>query len=208
MCECQKYFEPDAKLKKMLILMLIIMIINVLLTILTAIFIDFSMCFELLIQVLVLFCGYQSLLYTYLAMYIFFGLLNGFLVVRVVGIIIQQTIIEGSSQLQTGKQYTAFSILLVTLVFQIFAIVLIFPIYKEMKAQLYERTLGVSLDPENVSNENNNSNNINEEQQQQNAYIGRGDTQYNPPATYNQVNSSNNRGFVAFGGRGTAVGGS
>lgn len=204
MCECQKYFEPDVKLKKMLTLVLIIMLINILLTILTAIFIGFSMCFELLMQALVLFCGFQSLLYTYVAMFIFFGLLNGFLVFRIVGIIIQQTIIEGSSPLQTGKQYTAFAILLVTFVFQIFAIVVIFPIYKEMKAQLYERTLGVNVDPEGGAS--NSDANINDYAQQN---MGRGERQYNPPVSNNQtnVNNNNNRGFVAFGGRGTAVGG-
>jgi hypothetical protein len=198
MCECQKYFEPNEKLKKMLNLVLIIMFINIILFILLAIFLGFSMCFEMIIQTLVLFCAYQSVLYTYIAMYIFFGLFNAFLVFRVVGIVIQQIIIEGSSTLQTGSQYAGFSILLVTLVFQIFAIIVLFPVYKEMKAQLYERTLGVSVDPE-VSSDRNDS--INDDRNIQ----GGNSSQYNPPVSNNQ--SNNNRGFVPFGGRGTAVGG-
>jgi hypothetical protein len=205
MCECSPVFVADEKLKKMLTIVLIILVLNGIIGILTGIFINWSMAFQILINVLILFCAYNSLRYTYVSIYIFFTMLNAFTVFIFVGIQIQQILLVGQSGIKKTADYVAFSLLLFTLVFDVFSIIFVFPAYREMKAQFYEHSTGQRVDPEEGENRNTNS-------------------AYNPPGVVsnNQTNnntntntndnnnnnsSSNNTGFRAFQGRGTAVGG-
>lgn len=118
-----------------------------------------------------------------------------------VGIVIQQVIITGNSMLKTTNDYVAFSLLIIIMLFSILAIATSFSVYKEMKAQFIEASVGLRQDPENIDNDNRSErNNL----QNQNNYV--------PPQ--NNVNSNNrnnnngnsNRNDNAFQGRGVAFG--
>mmetsp|Transcript_679 Transcript_679/g.672 ORF Transcript_679/g.672 Transcript_679/m.672 type:complete len:211 (+) Transcript_679:42-674(+) len=209
MCECNKYFEPDDKLRRMLVFLWIILGINFVLGILSAIFCSLGMCLYIFIQTIILLCAIKSVLYTYLAMFVFFCLMNGFSMLIFVGIVIQQLIITDHSTLKDSDDKVEFGIQVFTLVFSIFCIFLVFPIYREMKAQLYERVSGMPADPEQgnqrpqqpVSSSNYRAPQVSNNQVNSNPVNNRPQQQPQPSTT------SNNRGYVAFGGRGSAVGG-
>lgn len=193
MCHCERYFQPDEKLQKMITMLVVILVINLIDATAAALLIGFNTSLMLFIQALLLFVSYQSLVYFYSAMFILLCLYNGFSMFIYVGIIIQQIILTGSSGISKTEQYEEFGVRLFTLIFCIFSIIFVFPIYKEQKAQLYSSS---------QSSESRNRNNDPE-------------SNYRPPISNNQVsssnstennNSNNNRGYVPFGGRGIQVG--
>lgn len=194
-------FRPDEKLQSMRKFLLIILISSLILAILSAIFLSFSFFLQQLIQCLFLFMGYYSILYVYLTIFILFQMMLCFSCFTTVGIVIQQVIITGNSMLKTTNDYVAFSLLIIIMLFSILAIATSFSVYKEMKAQFIEASVGLRQDPENIDNDNRSErNNL----QNQNNYV--------PPQ--NNVNSNNrnnnngnsNRNDNAFQGRGVAFG--
>lgn len=191
MCECSPQFEANTRLKKQLKIVLVLMIIGGLLSIAFFILQSFSMGFSILIALLFLFCGYQSLLYYYLSLYIFLTLFTSFLLFVSVGIVIQQELLNAQPLSETS-QLVLFGFILFTLLYNIFSIIFIFPIYKEMRAQLYEMALGAGGQ---AGGDEENQNRV---------------PMVNNQRSENAPSSNNNQrsGFQAFAGRGTALGGS
>jgi hypothetical protein len=195
MCECSPQFQPNEKLKRQLKLVLILMIIGAIPGI-GFFFLKLSnLGISVLIALLFLFCGYQSLLYYYLSLYIFLTLFTTFMLFILFGIVLQQEFLGAESPLKDTVDYVQFGFVIFTFLYNIFSIIFIFPIYKEMRAQLFEVVLsgrlGAGGDMENQ----------NGSQERQIPIMN--NQQNNPP----ESQSNNRGGFTAFTGRGTAVGG-
>lgn len=199
-------FRPDAKLESMRKFLLIILVVSLILAILSAIFLSFSFFLQQLIQTLFLFMGYYSVLYIYLTIFILFQMMLCFSCFTTVGIVIQQVIITGNSILKTTNDYVAFSLLIIIMLFSILAIATSFSVYKEMKAQFIEASVGIrnNQDPEN------NQNNRSFEENNENNYVPPQNNLLSNNRNNNNNNSNNNnRNNVnqnAFQGRGVAFG--
>lgn len=197
MCECSPQFQPNEKLRRQLKLVLILMIIGAIPGI-GFFFLKLSnLGISVLIALLFLFCGYQSLLYYYLSLYIFLTLFTTFMLFILFGIVLQQEFLGAESPLKDTVDYVQFGFVIFTFLYNIFSIAFIFPIYKEMRAQLLEAVLGGGFGAGGDMENQNGS------QEREAPIMNNQPLQNNPPAT----NNNNNRGgFTAFAGRGTAVG--
>ena len=178
MCQMQQSIEPDAKLKKMIGFLKILLAINVVVVIAHMIIaikegkgsnalMEFFCCMLLLMAI-----AYVN--YMGMGLFIFFALYNSVFIFIDIGTFFQVMIIkpkEHPSYYKLGVDTFAFC-------FFVFAIIIGFPVYKEMKAQ-YLGSIGAGgsapRDEENYGH---------------------------PPAS---TNTSSN--FRAFSGRGVAVGG-
>lgn len=191
MCECQKYIVPDDRLKRMTTFVIIMALINLALLILRAIFFGLDYMLYDLIPCLMLFLAIQTLLYVYMSFFLFIALLNAFIGFVMLGIVVQQVI--GGGQLPIGnnsKENWGFGINVFAFVYYIFGIITLFPIYREMKAQLVQGSAQSQADQERPANQQ--------------------ASDYRPPGSVsnNQGGSSQpSTGFRAFSGRGQAVGG-
>lgn len=193
MCECQKYIVPDERLKRMITFVIIMALINLALGITRGIFFGLNYMLYDLISCLMLFLAIQTLLYIYMSVFLFIAILNAFIVFVLIGIVVQQVI--GGGQLPVGndaKENWGFGINVFAFVYYIFGIITLFPIYREMKAQLVQGYAN-QADPERPAD--------------QQPVSG-----YNPPSSQNVSNnqggsSQPSTGFRAFSGRGQVLGG-
>ncbi len=188
MCTCDQVIQPDEKLKRMLTLVKIILIIH-LLSMFARIGIgDPGDMFEDLLCLLFLFLAYKTVYFMYMAIYDIFCLFISFyLFIRVGGII--QKVLQHTTLNEKDTVSLAFTLYL--FIFYVFAIILTFPIYKEMKAQAMESFSGGSAYRAIVEERSRQDNNDRERPTQQ---------------TQSQQQSGS-RGFQAFSGRGVQVGG-
>ena len=127
MCECNRFFNPDEFLEKRCTFLYFVIFIHLILGILFAVFSPngngYTFLFQHFIQALILFCGIRTLLYTYLAIYIFFSLVNCVSSFIVVGIVLQQLIAVGSNEV-SKKLDTAYIVLTAfNFVFLVFSII-------------------------------------------------------------------------------------
>lgn len=191
MCDCSPQFTPNEQLKKQLTLVLILQFI--MLGIIIAFFVCglVSIGISYLIMLLFLFASYKSILFFYLSLYIFLTLINSFQMFISIGIVLQQDILQDSNVFKNNKDLVGFGFCVFGLILNIFSIAILFPIYKEMKAQYIVASSGNN----GLSDaENNNSQLLNQRNNDNNTVVS------------NQTN--NRQGFSAFQGRGTALGGS
>jgi len=183
MCDLRQVLQPNEKLQKMLGFLKFILILNLISAILR-IFINPSDMLYDLFCTLFLFLAYNTVYFIYAAIYMIFSLVNAVYLFVSCGTVLQMYL-QGTLG-EFGRKAPLFlGISLYLLIFYIFALMIVFPAYKEMKAQLMDSFRG----PENTlrlnSNPSNNRSNNDEE----------------IPAP------AQNRGFVAFSGSGVAVGG-
>ena len=181
MCDLRPVIQPDEKLKKMLVFLKIILILNLISAILR-IFVNPSDVFYDLFCTLFLFLAYNTCYFIYAAIYIIFSLINAVYLFIKCGTVIEMIIQDTLGDF--NKKVPIFlGISLYLLIFYIFAIIITFPAYKEMKAQIMESFGGAS----STLRVNSSSN------RQSDADIERAP----------QQSQSN---FVAFSGSGVAVG--
>ena len=200
MCQCDPMFQPTRKLENQLKLALALIIIGIVLAILNFI-VYFSYGFNVLLCVLFLFLAYRTLFYIYMTLFILFSLYNSVQLFIIIG-----TFLQASLQYDDYTiNYFNFSISLFTFIYYIFGIIFLFGVFKEMKAQFVEnasgmRNNGLGVNDERERQENNEvSNNQVRNAREYNQSNNERNDNYNPPPQ---------RGaYVAFGGRGTAVGG-
>ncbi len=182
MCDPRQVLQPDEKLKKMLVFLKFILILNLLSAILR-IFINPTDMFYDLLCTLILYLAYNTVYFLYAAIYLIFSLINVVYLFVSCGTVIQMYL-QGTLGNFAKKAPIFLGISLYLLIFYIFAIIMTFPAYKEMKAQLMDSFRG----PENTLRLNNSgSRSANEDEER--------------PATQNRG------GFVPFSGSGVAVGG-
>jgi hypothetical protein len=179
MCDLRSVLQPDEKLKRMLNFLKIIFFLNIISAFLR-LWINPSDMFYDLICALFLFLTYNTVYFIYAAIYIIFSLINAVYLFINCGVVIQMIIQDTLGKYkQNAPLYLGISLYL--FIFYIFSIIIAYPAYKEMKAQLMESfsgTVNQRLNP--AAN------------RQREPDVER------PP--------QNRTGFVAFGGQGVAVG--
>ncbi|MCQ2816231.1 MAG: hypothetical protein MJ252_03085 [archaeon] len=204
MCQCQRAFEPNPELEKSLVLLKIIGIINVLIAILHIYPMNSAGLMDIISCILIL-LAYNTLLFYYAQIYILLCCIDFIFMIDSIGVFFQRVFSPNSTvKTMSTSEYIALGINTFSLVFYIFAIFIVFKLYKEMRAQFYENA-GVNFNnPQNSNNEYNGSE----------ARAAWADNNINLPAANqrrNNNNANNNaeapRGYVPFGGRGVAVGG-
>lgn len=187
---CSKMIEPNETLQKMLIMLRIVLGINVALLIAKGIFwaitgrsVDL---FTDLFCLFILIITNVNLYYSCGMMLLFFIIIRLFTVFFSLGTFIQLVIIKTTSEFDS-KTYGILGIITFEFFLHIFSIIVIFPIYKELKAHFIEQGgLGGQVGPN---------------------YQPHAD-QENQVANNQQPESSNsNSNFRAFQGRGVALGG-
>lgn len=173
--------QPNEKLQKMLTFVKIILIINFLSSILR-IWININELFYDLICALFLMMAYFSVYFIYMAMYEIFCLFNGFFLFVKLAIFLQ-VLLQMPDYKINSKQVVSLSFTIYLFVFYIFAVIITYPVYKEMKAQLMEGVGGGS-------------------------YRSSADQSSAGNAQPDQERPDNSGGrFVAFSGRGVPLGG-
>lgn len=184
MCYCRRMIDPDAKLTQMLFLFRVILGINFWLIIGKAIYwLTTKMYIDLFSDII---CT-LLLLGTIYTLFFMYGMLGLFLILyRIVscvvqlGIFFQQIVYQDTFIFDTGK-YAHLGITTFETCFVFFSLIVLFPTYKEMKAQYIENIAGVNYQQQD-DNDNDND---------------------------NQPNLNNfEHGFQAFQGSGVQVGGS
>ena len=181
MCDLRPVIQPDEKLKKMLVFLKIILILNLISAILR-IFLNPSQMLYDLFCTLFLFLAYNTCYFIYAAIYIVFSMINAVYLFISCGTVIEMIIQDTLGDFKS-KVPLFLGISLYLFIFYIFAIIMTFPAYKEMKAQIMESFGGSA----NATRLNSNAN------RQSDADVER-------PAAQPQT------GFVPFGGSGVAVG--
>lgn len=178
MCQLQQSIEPDAKLKKMIGFLKIVLAINIIVVIAQIAlsltkngggnFLMEMFCCMFLLMVI------YTINYMLMGLFIFFSLYNSVFVFIELGTLFQIYLMNGtlSSVWLLGVDTFEFC-------FYIFAIIVTFPIYKEMKAQ-FLGSIGAG------------------------GAVSRDEESHEQAAPVNSGTSSN---FRAFSGRGVAVGG-
>jgi hypothetical protein len=132
----QQYLIPNERLKKLLTLLKIIGFINFGVAFLRIINQDFfSLMFDL-INVFILYMAYSSVFFMCMAMYIIFSFMRCFYLFLDLAIFVQSNIMGYPNQ---NSDYVSFGVNLFIFFFYCTAIFFTFKIYKEMKAQFYER---------------------------------------------------------------------
>lgn len=183
MCDLRQVIQPDDKLQKMLVFLKFILILNIISAIMR-IFINPSDMLYDLFCALFLFLAYNTVYFIYAAIYIIFSLVNSVYLFVSCGTILQMYL-QATLGEYGKKAPLVLGISLYLLIFYIFAIIMVFPAYREMKAQLMDSFRG----PENTLRLNSNPGN-------------RADADVERPDA-----SQSRGGFVAFRGSGVAVGG-
>lgn len=182
MCNLTPVIAPNEKLTKMLIFVKIICIINILAAILRIFTKPSDMLFDIFCA-LFLFLAFNTLSYIYAAIYIIFALMNTFYLFIACGIIFQM-MIQGNLGEIKSRVPIVLSISLFLFIFYIFAIIFIYPVYKEMRA-IQSESRGTGVQP---------------------AMGGAGINQ-RLNANADVERSTNTQATGAFTGRGTVVGG-
>lgn len=201
MCQCDAMFQPTQRLENQLKLALAFIVIGIILAVLNFIAFIYSFGLNVLLCVLFLFLAYRTKFYVYMTIYILFSLYNSIQLFIIIGTYIQASLQYSDFSIN----YFNFSVALFTFTYYIFGVMFLFGVYKEMKAEFVEnasgaRSNGFGFNDERERQENQVSNNQvsnNRERNERNS--DERDDNYRPP--------QQRGGFVAFGGRGTAVGG-
>ena len=186
MCQtlCRRIINPSQRLEKMITFLRFLVLFSILIPILRLFFNDSSNTINDLICILILMGTTESLHFLLSGFYIMFVILNNIFSFFLIGSIIQ-AIIQGSALSNKNVEFLCVNIFI--FLFYIFAIVLVFPAYKEMKAIFIEAA---------------------------NSQIPQSDVERNgiqrnlvPEAVNNNQNeNNNNNNFRAFSGRGVQVG--
>lgn len=188
MCNCEPVLQPDDKLKRMITLARILLLIHLISSFSRIFMNDAGSLLSDFLCCLFLFIATTTIFFMYMAIYIFFCLLNTFYLFLQIGFVIQRSIqgLEYSSKVILQLCFTIY-----LFVFYIFAIVIAFPIYKEMRAQMIGLgTAYRNMNQEDRERPNASSNaNANVQRQSESAPTGQ-----------------NRAGFAAFQGRGVQVG--
>ena len=179
MCQLQQSIEPDAKLKKMIGFLKIVLAINILVVIaqiaLSLIIKEGSNFLMEMFCCMFLLMVIYTINYMLMGLFIFFSLYNSVFVFIELGTLFQAYLMNeklSNSVWLLGVDTFEFC-------FNIFAIIVTFPIYKEMKAQFFG-SIGAG------------------------GAVSRDEESHEQAAPVNSGTSSN---FRAFSGRGVAVGG-
>lgn len=163
MCNFNRVIGPNAKLIKMLGFAKILLIVNLLSSILRVWIRPTDILFDLLCC-LFLWLGNNTLYFMFTALYVIFSLINVvYLFINcamIFQMMIQKTL--GNTNITIPLCFSLY-----LLVFYTFAIIFIYPMYKEMKAQLIDLVTGSSYRPvsserADVENANTNNNNTND----------------------------------------------
>ena len=181
MCDLRPVLQPDAKLKRILNFLKIIFLLNIIAAILR-LYVNPSDMFYDLICAFLIFLAYNTVYFLYAAIYIIISLINSVYLFINCGVVIQM-IIQDTIDKNKDKVPLFLGISLYLFIFYIFSIIITYPAYREMKAQLLDSFTGA------VANQ-----------------------QLNPPDNRQQNvdaerPSQNRSGFAAFRGQGVAVGG-
>jgi len=136
MClEVEEVISPNAILRRMLNFVKLLMILNFLIALLRLATNEPFNCIYDLICVFLLYISHNSIFFMYMGIYIFFSIFNCFMILISFGLILQKLVIVNSLSL---SDYFSLSILLFMFFFYIISVCFIFPIYIEMKAQMFE----------------------------------------------------------------------
>ena len=204
MCNCQRAFEPSPQLEKSLFMIKIICVINVIVVILHIYPLNANIMMDILSCILI-FLAYNSLLFYYSQIYILISCINLIFMIDSVGTFFQKVYASKvDTKTLTGVEYYSIGVNSFSLVFYVFAIAMVFSFYKEIRAQYYENA-GVNFG-DNVEQPANNNINGNENRA---PWANNAINNNNYNNNNNNYNNNNNqqRGFVAFSGRGVRVGG-
>jgi hypothetical protein len=128
---CQRVIEPNERLSKLITYLNIILIANILIPIIRIITTNYNGIFNDLICILILYGTIQSLQFIFAGLYIMIVIINNFITFFSIGSYIQ-AVIQGSKLSKNNVIYL--STIIVIFQFYIFAICIVFPAYKEMKA--------------------------------------------------------------------------
>ena len=186
---CKEVIEPSVKLARMVTLLKILEFLFFALILLDIFVFDTGIFFLLLFQFLFLLIGISSKHFGYLLANIMISLLYLYTIISRLGVMFQVGFTKKSKPL-------GFGFLSFTTVFQIFAIYVVFQVYKQAK---HEYRIKYGYVPGNEQNDDN-------EQIDENAnLVGVGD---NNEENDNEHNGNNNAvEFEAFQGNGVPVGG-
>lgn len=146
---CQEVIKPNEKLKRLYILLKFIIIFNIILLILQAYISEIPPSFTDFFNILFLILAIMTGFYIYAVFYIFFNLFNVITSFVTLGTIIQRYFLNNEE-----IQETLLIFGIVSFLFYIFSIYIVFNTYKEMKAILLDNG-----GPNNFSQELNERNN-------------------------------------------------
>jgi hypothetical protein len=181
--------QADDKLQKMIQFAKIILILNLVSSIfrffMGPLFSGADFIFDM-ICALFLWMSIMTLFYIHMAFYLFFSLYNAFYLFVNMSIMMQNYFL--GSLVMDSKKIMILSFCIYLFAFYVFAMLITFPIFKEMRAQLYEQASGAQ------GGSGYRANNSNDEER-------------NAPDTGTSTTQNNRGGFRAFGGRGVQVGG-
>ena len=208
MCQCQRQFEPNPTLQKMLPMLKIAGFINVAICLLHIFPMNAGGIMDIFNCILI-FVTYNTLSYNFAQMYILFTCIDTVFMIDDIGVFFQEVYNQEhlASDSLSFIDYWSLGVNTFSLVFYIWAIYIVFEAYKEMRAQLLE-IAGVNVQnmgvPQQQDQENQNQN-----PPPQNQW-GNANMQANAPANVEQPREQRQgggRGYVPFGGRGVRVGG-
>lgn len=182
MCEgfCRRIINPTPRLEKMIKFLQVLLILNLMIPLLRILLKKYEDIITDLLCVLILYGAKESLHFLISGLYILIVIINNLVSFFFIGALLQ-AMIQGEKLENTALLFLCVNIFI--FLFYSFAVIIVFPAHKEMKAIFFEsRAAGANGDMEaNLRNQHNNNNNVasnpNQDQQRNSSFVpfsGRG----------------------------------